>query len=262
MEEKDLGRVFALAAPEEVPPHADLRHRARARGRRARRFRTALTASGAGVAVLAVGGAIALGTTGPGRDTGGTAVTSAADGGSGPGPVAAITPTRPAAPATAPGKPRGPEDHSPLSQAALTAFEAALPAGSHVTGAHPYGRSSGLVPMYVAEIDVTDKNGHAYRIGVTATRDVPDRPRPCPSPDVCGDITLDGDAAWWLYSPPSTSGDDPNYWTDFFSVDDPAGHRQFLFSIGTADRDTPMADVLKTVGLNQNLAPALAAAIR
>lgn len=262
MEEKDLGPVFALMAPEEVPPHADLLQRARAQGRRARRFRTALTASGAGVVVLAVGGAIALGTTGPGRGTGDGAGITAAGGGSGPGTPASSTPARPSTPTTAPDKPRGPEDHSPLSQAALSAFEAALPAGSHVIDAHAYGRSSDLIPAYVAEIDVAEGNGQRYTIGVTATRDVPVRARQCPAPEVCGDAKLDGDAVWWVADPPRSTSDDGTMEAGFFSVADPAAHSHLLFSLTTHDPGLPMVDILQHIALNQQLAPALAAAIK
>ncbi|MBS2538428.1 hypothetical protein KGQ20_37335 [Catenulispora sp. NF23] len=137
MEEQDVGRVFAAAAPETVPVIGDLPGRARALGKRRRRQRAFMTGAGAGVTAVAVAGAVvALGGFGSGKPVSATDASPA-----GPPSSSWRVTTTPATPSTAPSTTPSTTHSMPKSsysflqstdnpvadEAVLTAVKAALP---------------------------------------------------------------------------------------------------------------------------------------
>lgn len=253
---EDIEHWLAAAAPEEVPVVVDLHHRARALGRRRRTRHRVLAAGGAGVTTAAVvAAAFVVGHASPGIA---------------PGPVTATTTTT--APATAiPSKPLGTdpgsplEDDRPTAQAAIKAFEAALPAGSTVTNAKAFvdnPKASFSGSGFGILLHVAEPSGRAYNLQVNVSYNPYGESWDCDRPIQCSDARFLGHAAQWQLTPPGKPDHSGSSGTTF-TIRDLTTNYDFGFRADNNDL-SKLADPqeLRTIGLNEKLGEALLAAFK
>ncbi|MEZ0113694.1 hypothetical protein ABH920_007728 [Catenulispora sp. EB89] len=255
---EDIEHWLAAAAPEEVPVLVDLHHRARALGRRRRTHRRALAAGGVGVTTAAVVTAVlVVGHAGPATA---------------PGP-ATTTQTSTAPTNLMPSKPLPEimgsplEDDRPAAQAAVKAFEAALPAGSTLKYAKAYvgNPAVGPVPESVFGImlDVVEPSGRAYNLQVDVGQNPFKADWDCDKPIQCGDARFLGLAAQWQSSRASAPTWDGEFDTVFTIRDLTSTHYNFGFRADNKDLSKlPDPQELRTIGLNEKLGAALVAAFK
>jgi hypothetical protein len=269
MDETDVGRVLAAAAPETVPAiGSQLLERARSSGKRRRVRRTVMTGGGAGVAVAAVVGTVAaFGGFGSGQQSqvpaasgGPLGVTSPVVHTVPPSPGATWSPgelTSPvgqAAPTSPAGKPSGFEqpDIDPVANAkVLAAVKAALPAPDR--DKLQLYRGAGQSTGYGAEFNM----GQAV-LDVSVARYVQEPPGDTPT--MCasdlqhctkGTATLHGHQVRWEY-----------YYGDLGSpslnvYDEQGGINYLVAASGQNKSQLPGLTEMKDVGLNEQVAATL-----
>jgi hypothetical protein len=274
MEETDVGRMLAAAAPatDAVPPVGDLAGRARSLGRRRRVQVFAARGGGAGLAVAAVAGmVVALG--GFGGAGGAKDVSAGSGGGAGqastpaPGslPVGPIHGSLPPGVNWATSPTQQGQGQSPVQQAVdnpaankkvTDAVKAALPA-QDAAGLSLF-RGDGLPVTYGADFHWGQQSGLIVSVAVMDPSTAPHTPSACQTdPHHCttGTATLRGDQVTWEYDYA-----DPH--APSLNVYDDKGKLSYLVSFtGPTDPQPPGLDVLKGVGLNEQVADALVAAI-
>ena len=285
MEEKDVGKVFAALAPETVPTVGGMQERARALGRRQRRRRAAMTGGGAGIALAGVVGAVVtLGGFGAGDGSGAghaapvssgsggqAAQGSGGMGGSAPskplessdGSNLSSPPTAPWSPPTSPGQPPHtfpPLVHNPAADAeVLAAIKAALPAQDQDKPTLYRAAGTPKDSSYGAEYNWGPRSdGVTLGVSVGPLSTVKGTPTTCQSdPAHCttGTATLHGDPVTWEYTYGGAGG------TDLIIYDDKAKINYLLAASGTDASKLPGLAELKDVGLNEQVASALLAAI-
>ncbi|ACU69699.1 hypothetical protein Caci_0764 [Catenulispora acidiphila DSM 44928] len=277
MEETDVGRVLAAAAPDTVPTVAGLPERARALGRRRRRRRAALTTGGTGLALAGVVGAVvALGGFGGGGQP--VRATSSpghrhTDGGPGvpvPKPSTPMpTSPVPTTPASSSGAPTGsPTPSKPVLPSAsddpaadakvLTAIKAALPAKDR--DKPTLYRAAGEQNGYGAEYNWGPRSQEST-LGVSVGSISPVLPGS--DPTMCqsdtahctfGNATLHGDPVVWQYYYGSLSSPSLNIYD----------YKAMIGYLITADAPNashlPDMTEMKDIGLNEQVASALLAA--
>lgn len=281
MEETDVGRMLAAAAPaaDAVPPVGDLAGRARALGRRRRVRLIAARSGGAGVAVAAVAGMVValggFGSTGhdvsAGSGGGGQDLSADSGGGAGrPDPVLGGRPVGPAhlPPGVHPVTPPFTSHSLPASEKAVDnpaanqkvteAVKAALPA-QDAAGLSLF-RGDGIAVTYGADFHWGPQSqGSDLSVSVAAMdpSQAPHTPSACqidPRHCTTGTATLRGHQVTWEYD-----NADPH--SPSLNVYDDQGHISYLVSfVGPNDPQPPGPDVLKGVGLNEQVADALVAA--
>jgi hypothetical protein len=263
MQEEDLGRVLTAAMPDEVPVVTDLHHRARSLGKRKRMHRTALTAGGTGVAVVAMAGmALAVGGAGQGGGS-----ESAAH------PAAVTTPSTTGAEAvttTDAAHAAGSDAAGKHSTEVLEAVKAVLPAGD-VVKQDQYTAAAGKA---VESLVVAKPGGEQFTLTVAAgPSDGSGASCPAGVPCTTGTGRLRGHDAGWAFfeqfdgtapTKPARSGTttEVRAGTDAEGlgiVDQAGGYGVVLTSTGKAP-DLPTLDQLKHVGLNDSVVTALLAA--
>ncbi len=265
MEETDVGRVFAAAAPEAVPVVGNLPERARALGKRRRRQRAFMTGAGAGVTAVAVAGAVvALGGFGSGKPVSATNVSPG-------GPLSSswhVT-TAPATPSTPPSTPHSMPKSSysflqqtddPVADAkVLAAVKAALPSKDGVS--LRLNRASEDKNGYGAEFDmgstILGVSVGSYNPNVHGT------PSMCAAdPGHCtkGTATLQGHQVRWEYYSGDSSAPNLNIYDD-------QGGISYLVTADPADPGAKSSQPpglglaeMKGVGLNEQVAAAELAA--
>lgn len=268
MEEFDVGRVLAAAAPppEAVPRVADLPARARALGRRRRTRRAVMTGGGSGMAIAAVVGVV-VAAGGFGSGSSAVAGTQAGAGSQtvtgSPARPTATTPatSAPSTPATRPSstKPSFPKvSDDPAADAKVTAaLKAALPGEWQemvlyraANDANSYGAEYtwGQGPQE-AVLDVS--------VGAISAHPASGTPSMCQTdPQHCtdGTATVQGHPVTWQYYHGSLSA------PTFDVTDGQALVSYGLMVSGGRGAHLPGLDVMKAIGLNDQVAAALLAA--
>lgn len=272
MEETDVGRVLAAAAPDTVPAVAGLPERARALGRRRRRRRAALTTGGTGLALAGVVGAVVAfgGFGGGGQPVRATSSPGHQQTDGGPGvPVPKPSTPVPTAPASSPGAPTGlPTGSKPVLPSSsddpaadakvLTAIKAALPAKDR--NKPTLYRAAADQNGYGAEYNWGPRSQESV-LGVSVGLISPVLPGGTPT--MCqsdiqhctvGTATLHGDPVTWQYYYGSLSSPTLNIY-DYKAM---VGY--LLAPTGPDPSRLPGLTELKDVGLNEQVASALLAA--
>lgn len=264
MEETDVGRLLAAAAPETVPPVGGLAERARAAGRRQRRRRTVMTGGGAGIALAGVVGAVIGigGLGGSGGPRGGQqplvsskpiATPSSSDPtSSAPSSPAAPSPTKPTKPTLA----KGQAIDDPVADAkVLAAVKAALPAKYRDT--LTLYRADGMATTYGAEFTMGQERTFDVSVAVITPELPGGTPTQCQA-DIkhctVGTATLQGHPVTWQYYYGDLSNPNINVYDYKAMVD-------YVVSVtGPTPSRLPGLTELKDVGLNEQVAAALLAA--
>ena len=270
MEETDVERVLAAAAPETVPTVVGLAERARTAGRRKRRQRAVMTGGGAGVALAGVVGAVAV--FGGGVGAGQSARVSSDPGyraGSAVSSSATATPTAPPTQtlpllglppgvhiATLPTPTIGHVTDDPGADAnLLAAVKAALPAadGDKVT----LYRAAGSANGYGGEFNWGPRSQQStLGVAVSALSTVKGTPSLCQIDKAhctTGTGTVHGDPVTWEYYDSTASDPGLNIY------DTKAGVNYFISASGPDASHLPGLTELKDIGLNDQVATALLA---
>jgi hypothetical protein len=257
MEETDVGRVFAAAAPDTVPVVGDLSQRARALGRRRRARRAVMMSGGAGIAVAGVVGVVvSLGGVGTGTGTGSSGPAARPAGSTQNSTVPVNNPPS-SAPTSAPrpSMPTAKIDDPVADQKVLTAVKAALPSGD-----------GAKLKLYRAAGDAYSGYGAEFTMGQTVLSVSVGRngtEQQNGSPTFCatdsqhctkGTATLRGHQARWEYYYGALG-------TRSLDVYDDQGGIDYLVTTdGQNTSQLPGLTEMKGVGLNEAVASALVAA--
>jgi len=265
MEETDMGRVFAEAAPDTVPAVGDLSQRARALGRRRRARRAVMMSGGTGIAVAGVVGVVvSLGGAGAGSRTGtagpdvrpagvpATATSSAQNG------TVPVTNPPSSAPTSAP-HPSMPStkvtDDPVADQKVLAAVKAALPSGD-----------GAKLKLYRAAGNANNGYGAEFNMGQTVFSVSVARygnEQKSGSPTFCasdsqhctkGTSTLRGHQVRWEYYYGALGTRSLDVYDDLGGID------YLVTADGQNPSQLPGLTEMKGVGLNEAVASALVAA--
>lgn len=265
MEETDLGRVFAEAAPDTVPAVGDLSQRARALGRRRRARRAVLMSGGTGIAVAgAVGVVVSLGGAGAGPGTGTSGpdvrpagVPATATGSARNGTVPVTNPPS-SAPTTArrPSMPSAKATDDPVAdQKVLAAVKAALPSEDGAK-LKLYRASGNAYSGYGAEFNM-GQTVFSVSIGRNGKEQQNGTPTMCATDSqhcTKGTATLRGHQVRWeyYYGDPATRS--------LNVYDDQAGLDYLVAADGQNPSQLPGLTEMRAVGLNEAVASAVVAA--
>lgn len=266
MEETDVGRVLAAAAPDTVPAVGDLSQRARALGRRRRARRAVMMSGGTGIAVAGVVGVVvSLGGLGSGTGSSGPAVrpagvpaTTATTAGSAQnGTVPVRNPPSSAPPsASHPSMPTTESTDDPVAdQKVLTAVKAALPSGDGAK-LKLYRAASDAYSGYGAEFNL-GQTVFSVSVGRNGTEQQHGSPTFCATDSqhcTKGTATLRGHQVRWEYYYGALG-------TRSLDVYDDQGEIGYLVTAdGQNTSQLPGLTEMKGVGLNEAVASALVAA--